>query len=74
MRLLFGEKDANLRRVVALAQQGADSASILGHSFRIQAATAAARAGLEDSSIQSLGQWHSVADLGGAMAPKNSSL
>ena len=34
-----------------------------GHSFRIGAATTAALAGLEDSSIQILGRWHSAAFL-----------
>lgn len=47
----------------ALAQQGVDSTGITGHSFRIGAATAAARAGLEDSLIQTLGRWHSGAYL-----------
>ena len=34
-----------------------------GHSFRIRAATAAAKAGLEDSTICSLGRWNSAAFL-----------
>ena len=47
----------------ALASQEVDSAHITGHSFRIGAATTAARMGLEDSLIQTLGRWQSSAFL-----------
>ena len=47
----------------ALEQQGLDCAGITGHSFRIGAASTAARVGLEDSIIQTLGRWHSSAYL-----------
>ena len=43
----------------ALAPYGADSRLLMGHSFRIGAATAVAEAGLDDSMIQMLGRWHS---------------
>jgi len=33
----------------------------VGHSFRMGVATAAALAGVEDSTIQALGRWHSSA-------------
>ena len=42
-----------------LARAGIDVSGYSGHSFRIGAATAAARAGLQDSVIQSLGRWSS---------------
>ena len=45
----------------ALSQQGLESSGITGHSFPIGAATAAARGGIEDSMIQTLGRWRSSA-------------
>lgn len=47
----------------ALQCHGIDTSRITGHSFRIGAATAAARAGMEDSLIRTLGRWRSDAYL-----------
>ena len=47
----------------ALQALGLPQEQFAGHSFRIGAATAAARAGLEDSTIRSLGRWNSAAFL-----------
>ena len=41
-----------------------------GHSFQIGAATAAARAGLEDSTIRVLGRWNSAAFLSYIRTPR----
>ena len=45
----------------ALHQAGIDDSRYSGHSFRIGAATAAAQAGLSDSTIKMLGRWKSSA-------------
>ena len=47
----------------ALEALGLNPEEYAGHSFRIGAATAAARAGLKDSVIQALGRWNSAAFL-----------
>ena len=46
---------------LALSKAGINTANFSGHSFRIGAATTAARAGLSDSFIQMLGRWKSAA-------------
>ncbi len=50
-----------LRRT--LQQTGFDASSYSGHSFRIGAATTAAKRGIEDSMIQTLSRWKSAAFL-----------
>ena len=45
----------------ALAAAGIDSSKYAGHSFRIVAASTAARCGLQDSLIKTLGRWESFA-------------
>ena len=50
---------AHLRE--ALSRAGVQTAGFSGHSFRIGAASAAAKAGMNDSFIQTLGRWRSDA-------------
>ena len=45
---------------------------LAGHSFRVGAATAATKAGLEDSTIRTLGRWNSSAFLVYIRTPKES--
>ena len=45
----------------ALSMAGIDDSRYSGHSFRIGAATTAAKAGVSDSLIQTLGRWKSSA-------------
>ena len=45
----------------ALQQIGIDQTKYCGHSFRIGAATTAAKRGIQDSLIKTLGRWESVA-------------
>ena len=54
----------------ALQLIGFDSSPYKGHSFRIGAATAAARAGLSDSLIQIMGRWKSSAFMAYIRTPK----
>ena len=45
----------------ALSHAGVNTAHYSGHSFRVGAATAAARAGLQEATIKMLGRWESSA-------------
>lgn len=47
----------------ALSSGGIDASSYAGHSFRIGAATTAAKVGMQDSLIRTLGRWESTAYL-----------
>ena len=55
----------------ALHQDGRAAKDFNGHSFRIGAATTAARCGLEDSLIQTLGRWKSAAYLAYIKIPRD---
>ena len=54
----------------ALSAVGLPAGDYAGHSFRIGAATAAAAAGIEDSTIQLLGRWNSAAFLSYVRTPR----
>ena len=56
----------------ALQRAGLPQDEFSGHSFRIGAATAAAKAGLEDSTIRTLGRWNSAAFLVYIRTPRES--
>ena len=59
---------SHIRKI--LAALGLPQQDYVGHSFRIGAATSAAMAGVEDSTIQALGRWHSAAYLQYIRLPK----
>ena len=55
----------------ALTRVGLDQSKYCGHSFRIGAATTAAAKGIEDSIIQTLGRWRSLAYLQYVRIPRD---
>ena len=76
---LFRFKDGKVltrpRFVIAvregLVKVGIDASKYCGHSFRIGAATTAAKKGVEDSLIKTLGRWESLAYLQYVKIPRN---
>jgi hypothetical protein len=54
-----------------LREVGVDSTKFNGHSFRIGAATTAAKKGMEDSVIKTLGRWRSLAYLQYIQIPRS---
>ena len=56
---------------LALRASGIDDSKYSGHSFRIGAATTAAAAGTQDSTIQMLGRWQSQAFLSYIRTPRD---
>ena len=65
-------KGAFVQQVKALVSDvGLDASLYSGHSFRIGAATSAAQAGIQDSTIQALGRWSSGAFLTYVRTPRS---
>ena len=54
-----------------LHKAGIDESKYCGHSFRIGAATTAAKKGIEDSIIKTLGRWESLAYLQYVKIPRS---
>ncbi len=54
----------------ALGKAGIDQSRYSGHSFRIGATTTAASRGMEDSILQTLGWWESLAYLQYVQIPR----
>ena len=55
----------------AATPAGLDQSRYCGHSFRIWAATEAAKKGIEDSVIKTLGRWRSLAYLDYVKIPRS---
>ena len=55
----------------ALQSAGLPYQNFAGHSFRIGAATTAAKAGIEDSTIRMIGRWSSAAFLAYIRTPQD---